>query len=331
MAATSDDDEFRKRITATALANDEMVLLDNIHGELGTPSLDAALTSTRWKDRILGRSETIDVPFSTVWAATGNNIVLCCDIPRRVLRMRLESELEHPELRTDLRHPNLLEWASEQRPALVAAALTILCGATTMDNSKAHIEQWGSFEGWSDTVRRAVVSAGFPDPRGMRHLLDEVDRDTVALRLLLTGLQEMALGHEGISSAEIINKLQDNMRRSELPPNNPSSEPLQYRDLRAAIAELCPQSGNQLPGARSLGNKLRGLRDRVIDSRRLTSRAVKNYAHWYVEDLAPALVESGGSGESVSSLAQRGLAECDWAGTIGGPEPDSPESRESLC
>lgn len=55
----SKDEEVRKRITSIALAGEPMVLLDNVVGWLGSPSLDAAWTKTYWEDRILGRSEKV--------------------------------------------------------------------------------------------------------------------------------------------------------------------------------------------------------------------------------------------------------------------------------
>lgn len=49
-----DSDEMRKKITAIAIAGDRMLLFDNLEGVFGNDTLDRALTSTRWKDRILG-------------------------------------------------------------------------------------------------------------------------------------------------------------------------------------------------------------------------------------------------------------------------------------
>ncbi len=77
MSVPRDDDEFRKRITAAAIAAEPAILMDNVAGILGSPSLDAALTATRWSDRILGRSEMVSgVPLTATWYATGNNVVL---------------------------------------------------------------------------------------------------------------------------------------------------------------------------------------------------------------------------------------------------------------
>ena len=52
VSPSGDDEETRKRITATLLAGEPIVLLDNIAGMLGCAALDALLTSTTWTDRI---------------------------------------------------------------------------------------------------------------------------------------------------------------------------------------------------------------------------------------------------------------------------------------
>ncbi|MFH1924154.1 MAG: primase-helicase zinc-binding domain-containing protein, partial [Planctomycetota bacterium] len=95
MPKAGDDDEFRKRITALAIAGDPLILIDNIVGFLGSPSLDAALTATSWSDRVLGKSEMVtDVPLTATWYATANNAILGADTARRVLHIRLESPEE---------------------------------------------------------------------------------------------------------------------------------------------------------------------------------------------------------------------------------------------
>jgi hypothetical protein len=43
------------------------VLIDNINRPLGSGALDAALTGTAWSERILGKSEKIDLPLLTIW------------------------------------------------------------------------------------------------------------------------------------------------------------------------------------------------------------------------------------------------------------------------
>jgi hypothetical protein len=74
-----DPEEMRKKITSIALAGDRVVLLDNLDGTFGNGAIDRALTSTRWKDRILGKSQDVDLPLIPVWFATGNNVQVAAD------------------------------------------------------------------------------------------------------------------------------------------------------------------------------------------------------------------------------------------------------------
>ena len=156
MSNPRDDEECRKRITALALAGDSMVLIDNIIGNLGCASLDAALTSPdSWKDRILGKSEMVELPLSLTWTATGNNVMLEADTSRRTLQIRLDSPEENPELRSGFQIPHLVAHVKQQRAALVAAGLTILSAYHTAGRPRMNLPPWGSFDAWSALIREA--------------------------------------------------------------------------------------------------------------------------------------------------------------------------------
>src|SRR5208283_5133025 len=99
MGYTNDKEELRKAITTLAVEGDEMVLLDNVTGAFGNATLDRAITATRWKDRILGGNTQYDGPLAVSWYATGNNLYVVGDTPRRLLPIRLESPMERPEER----------------------------------------------------------------------------------------------------------------------------------------------------------------------------------------------------------------------------------------
>jgi putative DNA primase/helicase len=91
MTYTSDREELRKRVTSFVSEGARLALLDNIVGQFGNDVLDAALTATVWKDRLLGTNQTITAPLQIVWFATGNNIAVGADTARRVLPIRLET------------------------------------------------------------------------------------------------------------------------------------------------------------------------------------------------------------------------------------------------
>lgn len=161
---TNDQEELRKRITATALAGDRLVLFDNLDGTLGNGVLDAALTTTRWSDRILGKSQRVQLPLLVTWFATGNNIQLAADTARRVVHIRMEVLEERPEDREDFKHKDLRAYVKTHFAELLVAALTILRGFIAAGRPCQHLKPLGSFEGWSDLVRQSVVWAGLTDP-----------------------------------------------------------------------------------------------------------------------------------------------------------------------
>jgi hypothetical protein len=107
MSYTSDREELRKKITTPAMEGERLVLLDNLAGAVGNDVLDAALTTDRWKDRVLGGNRVYDGPLQVVWFGTGNNVQLGADTSRRVCHARLESADERPEMKEGFRHADL--------------------------------------------------------------------------------------------------------------------------------------------------------------------------------------------------------------------------------
>jgi hypothetical protein len=125
---TGSDEEWRKRITSMLLAGKPAVLLDNLSGTLDTGSLAAALTIDRWEDRVLGESRQVNLPIRNLWVATGNNLRLSSEMVRRTVAVFLEPGDRKASDRDtkEFRHPELLEWAAENRRELVEAALTLI-------------------------------------------------------------------------------------------------------------------------------------------------------------------------------------------------------------
>jgi len=277
MTAPGTDDEFRKRITAIALAAETLILIDNIEGALGCPALDAALTSTSWSDRILGRSEmATNIPLSVVWMATGNNVQLQADTARRTLHIRLESPEERPEERQGFHHAKLLDWIQRERPRLVTAALTILSGYCAAGRPNMGLKPWGSFDAWSDLVRSAITWAGVDDPGETRTELNATaDGEGNALRRLIEGWAAIDEDGRGLTVASVIDAIDWHLKQDTTMPQN-------YQTVREAIIELVPAKGNQLPAARSVGVKFRKFRHRVVGGRYFDVREDHNGNYWYV-------------------------------------------------
>ena len=209
MALPRDDEEFRKRITALAIAAEPLILIDNISGTLGSASLDAALTATSWSDRILGQTAMASgIPLFATWYATGNNVILAADTARRTLHIRLESPEENPEERSGFRHPALLAWIRQERGRLAVAPVTILAAYCAAGRPDMGLRPWGSFEAWSALVRQAVVWVGMPDPAETRvELSRQSDREAAALRQLLAGWEEIDPDGRGMTVAAALNEM----------------------------------------------------------------------------------------------------------------------------
>jgi hypothetical protein len=94
-----DEEEWRKQITSLLIADRQIVIIDNIERTLRSGQLSAALTTSEWSDRLLGKSEALHLHSRAIWIATGNNIRLGGDIARRAYWIRLDSNLPRPWLR----------------------------------------------------------------------------------------------------------------------------------------------------------------------------------------------------------------------------------------
>jgi hypothetical protein len=257
--APANDDEWRKRITSIAQEGDSLILIDNVGGTLGSPSFDAALTATTWKDRALGENRMLSAPLNVVWYATGNNIIFAADTSRRTLHIRLESPLEKPEERSDFRHPDLLGWIKENRSRLVSAALSILKGYCDAGRPDQRLVTWGSFEKWSALIRNAIVWAGLPDPGLTRgQLSEQSDDDRATLGALIEGWLQADPERKGMTIGDALR----------IEHEHPA--------LAAALADLGSRDKRT-----ALSYQLRRFKHRVLNGQRF-ERDDSRHARWRV-------------------------------------------------
>ncbi len=177
------DDEMRKRITSLLREGRALVVLDNVERPLGSPALAAALTAEVWGDRVLGASETVAIRNRASWVITGNNVQLRGDIPRRVYWCRLDAKAARPWQRTGFRHPDLVGWTRENRPALLGAALTLgrAWVAAGRPGPADSVPRLGGFERWRHVVGGALGVAGVPGFLGnLVKVYEQNDTDTPA-------------------------------------------------------------------------------------------------------------------------------------------------------
>jgi hypothetical protein len=170
MTEASDEEEWRKRITAKLREIPTLILIDNLKRHLDASALAAALTAPFWEDRILGVSEITRLPIRCLWVATGNNPTFSNEIARRLVRIRLDSGVPSPSRRTGFRHPELMEWVRANRVRLVAACLT-LGRAWIAAGRPRGTRTIGSYEAWAQTIGGVLEVAGI---EGFLGNLDEM-------------------------------------------------------------------------------------------------------------------------------------------------------------
>jgi hypothetical protein len=191
-AESAVDNLIRTRLRAGA----PCVWLDNVHGLRGvvdSASLAGALTARRWGGRMLHTMDADDPPNQAVWALTANNARLSEELTARSLWIHLDRESPKPGTHPIKRQEPLLAWAEENRPALVAAALTlwqwwIQAGAPFRPEPK----RCGGFEAWEGTMRGVLEACGvdgFFENAGKRD--EEVDAETAERRELLRMVEDV--------------------------------------------------------------------------------------------------------------------------------------------
>jgi putative DNA primase/helicase len=182
-----DEEELEKRLTGELIGGALFILLDNLEKPLSGVLICQCLTQPFVKVRIMRTNDTPTVPCVAVLAATGNNLTLEGDLSHRALRCDMDAEVERPEERV-FAH-DAADLAAEFRPALVAAGLTIL---KAYQVAKANGEVTdklpvpvGGFEGWSTSVRDALIWLGQSDPWMTVKQLRDTDPDLAGLTAVI--------------------------------------------------------------------------------------------------------------------------------------------------
>lgn len=154
------EEEWRKVIATLLLAGENIVVIDNVDFALRSSSLSSVLTTTGWKDRLLGKNELISIPHLATWACTGNNLKVKGDLKRRCYHIRLDPKQARPWERNGFRHPNLLGWARDHRGELLWSLLIVIRAWYAAGRPKADVQRLGSFEDWAEIVGGILAFSG---------------------------------------------------------------------------------------------------------------------------------------------------------------------------
>lgn len=157
MTEAENDAEWRKKISATLLAGHPINIIDNVTLPLKSGALSSAISEPVWGDRQLGVMQMLSLPSRAVWIATGNNIRVGGDLPRRTYHIRLNAKKAQPWTRSGFKHIDLLAWVEQKRAHLVHALLTIAVASVQRDAPPLKAPIMGGFEEWQRVIWRAVA------------------------------------------------------------------------------------------------------------------------------------------------------------------------------
>lgn len=146
---TSSEEERRKQITAHMMSGGGPFFFDNMSNYINSDVLAMALTAETWSDRVLQTSRMVNLQNRSIWAATGNNPNFHWQIARRIARIRLVPKTADPTQRTGFKHPELLNWVSENRQKFVENILTILVAWSNAGQPAFTGKALASYESWS--------------------------------------------------------------------------------------------------------------------------------------------------------------------------------------
>lgn len=274
------DEEATKTMLAVLAEGDQVVLIDNVERPLQGDTLCVVLTSETYRQRMLGRTEMMSVPTTTLFLATGNQLVIVGDLRTRALLCRIDPKVERPEERqfnTELR-----SWMTTRRPEIVAAGLTIMRAfIATEQDPKDHCKTWGRFERWSEMVRAPLLWLGCADPCDTLKDLEKDDPDRIELQRVLEtwrGVYGQVDGDDGHTAREAIDIAVKSHGGAGLGQDAIGDS------LYQVLREICRDRKDGSLDARRLGHWLNKHSNRLVDGMRFVRGRVKDHVlTWKVE------------------------------------------------
>jgi hypothetical protein len=285
--AAGNAEETEKRLVGVMLTGQPLISIDNVNGELKGDFLCQAIEQHVLDIRPLGRSDMVRIENGGLSIfATGNNITIVGDLCRRTITARLDAKEENPQLKQYVNDP--IRMILDDRGKYIAACLTI-CRAYIVAGRPGLLPRLASFEGWSDTVRSALVWLGKADPVDTM----ENTRAEDPVRIVLSDVLHAWADDHGIGMgsdvtlAVIIEKclMTANMGGADNEPKFPELNAA----VRAAVASRGKNSFGSKIDALEFAIWCRSNKGRVVDELVLVNKSSNRggAATWWVEKSKP--------------------------------------------
>lgn len=270
------DEELEKVLASFAFQGASTVNFDNVARKFGGAALDKCITAVDSVDfRLLGVTEIKTLPWNAVVFASGNNVSCRGDMLPRVLSPRLETPLDNPEQRADLKIADLRSWVRKRRPELVHAALTICRAYCVAGMPDQHLPRWGGFEAWARFIPHALAWVGAADPMlARRGLENDEDPERVNAAAIITGWANLCrnVGDKaanGLTLKQAISHLYPGRDAPKEDPDSPVTQEL--NSMREAIEDATAAKPGVPPSSRALGDFLRKYKSKPVAGRKLVA------------------------------------------------------------
>jgi hypothetical protein len=253
------DDEVRKRLTAHLMTRPLTAMLDNVVGKVNWPSLASILTTGKWADRLLQKSEIVTMDIHTVFFCTGVNVEIAGDMARRCVYIHLDPGVDKPWERSFDFDPETR--VRECRAELLEAVFTLVRHWFVQGKPMWREIAFGSFEQWAGVVGGILAEASIEGFLGNRSAADDAaNRELDELAAFFDGWTTV-FGDTPQRSTDVVKQL--------------SSDSFHVAVLRDSLPEEMLPVLDQHEGRASVrfGRILAKFRDRIAGGYKLTSRS----------------------------------------------------------
>lgn len=162
----STEEELGKSILSMLIGTTAPVItFDNVRGVIRSSKFESLLTSSDYKDRLLGYNRDAQMPNDRLWLITANNAEIGGDLARRCYWITIDPKMPRPHERTGFRI-NLREWVPENRTAILSALLTVVRGWVTAGAPRADLKRSDHYATWDAAIEGLLSWAGFPGQFG---------------------------------------------------------------------------------------------------------------------------------------------------------------------
>lgn len=162
MQIGKNEEEHDKRILSALTKGNTAMHLDNLGDFLDSAPLASLLTSRTYSGRILGATRMVEAKNTLTIVGTGNKVKATSEIAKRIVPIILQSDMEHPEARTDFKHLHIQPYAQSQRMQTLAALLGLI-DAWRKEGRPMGSVGFGGFGRWSAVIGGIMQVAGYDD------------------------------------------------------------------------------------------------------------------------------------------------------------------------